>query len=725
MKLLLKAGMLTPLLLLCASPLTNARVPAPAPKKHALLIAVQGYGEGNDWWKLNTNPDVEKIAEVLRSEKYGFTGKTGDIVLKNKKAETTHEAIIKAFKDLIAETQPGDVVYVHYSGHGSQADDSKDYMYHGQHYHKKIGYRKNVDGKDRTLVPSDAVGTKDPSNDIFGEELDALLTELKAKHPGSITLTFDCCHAGDNTRGGPRPRGDSRSVQHIPISEKPVTRGTPPQTDGLSKSDDYVAISACRSDQVANEFEGMGAFSWALVESLKQIQGEVNYADLFNKISSYMADHFHEQQPVMEGNATTAVLGTKKIPNQTALTVTYRKDDSTGNDTPALNAGTLVGVGQGTEVDLFAAGTDIRQKDKRLTTATVTGPVDPLYAPLKITGKKVDKEALRGAKAVITKKVYAAVPLIVNIAALNGHPHKADILAKMQELVESKMITLTEKADQSVNLWIAAPTPRGGTPPAANGLQVLDTGQHPLLVNYGTDRQPEFHDVLDDNEDLPDKIVKIIRGESKRQLFNALKSDDPNGFLRVKVELIPIEVKRDEAGHPIDSAGQPLPKDGEAIFDHDKYPAGKIPQPLEMAKDTYFRIQVTNTGDGEIWVNVFDLSSDGGIQPIWPSRYYSADTHFAPGQVRTILHRSDNKTVCFQVGDPIGKDVIKILAAPEKFDVTGLIGADGDTRGNSSPLAQLFGRSTSGSRGVNLPPVEPTQMAVGEAQFITTELPKP
>ncbi|MBU2266440.1 MAG: hypothetical protein KJ977_05305, partial [Candidatus Omnitrophica bacterium] len=59
-----------------------------------------------------------------------------------------------------------------------------------------------LDGLDESLVPSDYVSKRDGSRNIRDDEIARLLEDLSEKHPGNVTLTFDCCYSGTATRAG-------------------------------------------------------------------------------------------------------------------------------------------------------------------------------------------------------------------------------------------------------------------------------------------------------------------------------------------------------------------------------------------------------------------------------------------------------------------------------------------------------------------------------------------
>ena len=79
------------------------------------------------------------MAQTLR-EQFAFAD--ADIELL-KDEQATRDAILAAFDRLVDRTQPGDLVVVHYSGHGSQVVDLE---------------KDEPDGLDETIVPDDSGG---------------------------------------------------------------------------------------------------------------------------------------------------------------------------------------------------------------------------------------------------------------------------------------------------------------------------------------------------------------------------------------------------------------------------------------------------------------------------------------------------------------------------------------------------------------------------------------
>ena len=90
--------------------------------------------------------------------------------------EPTRDNIMNAYKTLVAQSQPGDVCFCHYSGHGGKVrDDDGD----------------EKDGYDETLVPLDyASSGQIRDDDIFKTLIGPLAKGV------TLTSVMDCCHSG-------------------------------------------------------------------------------------------------------------------------------------------------------------------------------------------------------------------------------------------------------------------------------------------------------------------------------------------------------------------------------------------------------------------------------------------------------------------------------------------------------------------------------------------------
>ena len=162
-------------------------LPAFARENYALLIGANQYPSLEErWWLKGPANDVQLVATYLTTEApVPFPAEHVKVLsdgVPGAEAPTL-EAIRGAFAELTAEVQPGDFVYLHFSGHGTQAP-AKDPS-------------TELDGLDELFLPvdigpwSDAVG--EVQNALVDDEIGALIDGLRAKG-ANVWAVFDSCH---------------------------------------------------------------------------------------------------------------------------------------------------------------------------------------------------------------------------------------------------------------------------------------------------------------------------------------------------------------------------------------------------------------------------------------------------------------------------------------------------------------------------------------------------
>ena len=122
--------------------------------------------------------DIDLVHQVLVS-RYGFSEHNIRTV---QDEAASREGMLAAFNQIVREAGPDDVVYIHYSGHGSQVQD--------------LNGDEPDDQLDETIVPAD--GRTEGVPDITDDELEEILSRLKT--PKAVVV-LDSCHSGTATRG--------------------------------------------------------------------------------------------------------------------------------------------------------------------------------------------------------------------------------------------------------------------------------------------------------------------------------------------------------------------------------------------------------------------------------------------------------------------------------------------------------------------------------------------
>ena len=258
----------------------------------ALLIGVNEYAIPGANLRGCVN-DVAIMATVLR-DLYGFTD--ADITLLTDRA-ATRAAIESGIEGLVGSARPGDVLYLHYSGHGSNVADTN---------------HDEDDGRDEILCPTD-LDWNTPLTD------DWLRTTFDRLDPGaSLTVVMDCCHSGTNTRAPVAPGSVPPILQRFLPNPDDLDRGgghtgrlarSRRRTDAADVHDVEIVetlLSGCRDDQTSADASIGGSFNGALtyylVRALRQ-----DPAATYRRIHQRTLDGLfgnYSQVPQLEGRAT-------------------------------------------------------------------------------------------------------------------------------------------------------------------------------------------------------------------------------------------------------------------------------------------------------------------------------------------------------------------------------------------------------------------------------------
>lgn len=266
-----------------------------AQTRRALVIGL-GQQEDKAWGKINGDKDVLYVDKILKDAKFN----AGNIrKLVNKQA--TKKAIVNAFKSLIAQSRRGDIIYVHYSGHGQQMKDV---------------HNDEKDGLDECWIPYDAYrkpckkdrGEKHLTDDEVNYYLNAIRNKIG--DVGKMLVVIDACHSGDATRGSDDKvvRGVEDIFEAIKsfIWGEPSEKGKEKVVNPKAKENKerWITISACRSDQVNIEMKNpvVGKLTYALYKKVKEASKDTN-DEFFRKIRMFVNSNTgsRPQYPVMTG----------------------------------------------------------------------------------------------------------------------------------------------------------------------------------------------------------------------------------------------------------------------------------------------------------------------------------------------------------------------------------------------------------------------------------------
>lgn len=283
--------------------------PAHAAHKRALLVGVHAYayahGTTGPFVDLGAQADIDLIRKTL-IDKYGFA--PADIVTLTTPTQTTKASILRNFRSvLIDKTHPGDILYFHFSGYGSQVADIDD-----------------PSGVDQTFVPSD--WTADGSTDIREPVVDGLIADAVGKHPATFLLTFDAAHTGSGPGVGRGVDFEAR-FGHPPVKApmrsmrgaRMMLRGARMMLRGGGPKHGFVRIDACQDGQTDIETQNaghpVGRLSLLLAQALRKAAPTATYRDIFDQIDIAMRHGHPSQNPVIDGDLDSKVFngaGTNK-----------------------------------------------------------------------------------------------------------------------------------------------------------------------------------------------------------------------------------------------------------------------------------------------------------------------------------------------------------------------------------------------------------------------------
>ena len=276
--------------------LLSVSLPLQAQTRRALVIGI-GQQEDKAWGKINGDKDVVYVEAMLKAAKYKEVNITRLV-----NGQATKNGIVKAFKGLVSQCKVGDIVYVHYSGHGQQMKDV---------------HNDEKDGLDECWIPYDAYrkpckkdrGEKHLTDDEVNYYLNTIRDKIGDK--GKMLVVIDACHSGDGTRGD----DDEvvRGVEDIFDAIKSFIWGTSSSDKGNKKvvnpnakenRERWITLSACRSDQVNVEMKSpaVGKLTYALWTEQKKSE-KVSNEEFIRRIRKFVNCNTTSrlQQPEMTG----------------------------------------------------------------------------------------------------------------------------------------------------------------------------------------------------------------------------------------------------------------------------------------------------------------------------------------------------------------------------------------------------------------------------------------
>src|SRR5918996_141487 len=263
---------------------------------HALLIGIDQYIPPKTGGGVSYPPLTGAVRDVREVQKFLLglphpparilqltaTSGEGSEPIEPRDEWPTYAAMVAKFRELTAGAEPGDQVYIHYSGHGGRTPTM---------FEAEKGPREY----DESLVPCTI---SDPDERYLRDVEVAMLVEEMIDKGLFVTLVLDCCHSGGIRRGPrhPVPRGlpvpDSKlrskeslvgTREQLALFLRPRSLNVPGGKtfrhgllEGwLVEPKGYVQLAACRPQETAFEYplandETQGALTYRFLEALRE-----------------------------------------------------------------------------------------------------------------------------------------------------------------------------------------------------------------------------------------------------------------------------------------------------------------------------------------------------------------------------------------------------------------------------------------------------------------------
>lgn len=647
-----------------------------AQTKRALIIAIGDYAQIGDydhidehsgaWSKINSNNDIPLIKGAL--ERQNFSSEN-IAMLKNEQA--TKEGILAALDRLISETQKGDIIVFHYSGHGQQIyDDNND----------------EVDGFDESIVPYDAAtlyieGVYEGERHLRDDDIGAKFKELRQKlgEKGHLLVVMDACHSGTATRGIASARGSEDQLKpegfNTSASSDQVEEDMIGGSLDQKKLSPFVLISGSSASELNYETfdennKRVGSLSYAFSKTMAKAEGKLSYAGLFDRIRAEMSSLAPRQTPQIEGDIENYVLS-----GEVREAVKYYRIKKFLDDKNAIvEGGMLMGLLEGSEVALYPIDQD-------------TAGVEPLARGRVVAAYDVEsdihweqslsKEEVLNTWVYVTKENFGAMQVNLQVAIEDNSAFKKLLLDKVNQV---GLINVVENSPELVLEMNNAFTSSRG----ANALQVITADEFKVYEgSLSSGEEEKMADLLIEEVIIPYAQANFLR-----------KLEVPNSRMEVKLSVIPVAIEQVGRRYSISDT-----------LNVEDFMSNGI---MEMKEGQVFMLAVENKSNKDLFVNVLDITPDNKVGLLLPNAQRTVDEYrIMAGETKYF---GDD---LFQVVPPYGLDNVKIIATEQPINLSSIVSSKGASSrgvGSTNPFEALLGesyKSDSSSRGsasVSIPP---------------------
>jgi hypothetical protein len=352
---------------------TMVATAAQAGENYALIVAASDYPNlDQKYWLKGPKNDEALIRDyLLNSAPVKFAPQnvvalgTGDGLQLG-----THQAILDNMARIAETAKPGDFVYLHFSGHGTQQPAIDD--------------TTEPDGRDEVFLPADTRmappdNPKFYPNALTDDEMSGALKAIR-KTGAFVWIVFDSCFSGTMTRGAP---GDvlamDRKIDPADLGIPDSAFAQPAALDVAQSSDRAIPMAAASADGDDADLGGMvaffaatseptqehgfpvtqadgstadvpyGIFTYSIFSSLAKNPGQTYRQLAQSVLADYASQNLLRPTPMFEGKLDAPVFGSADAAAAEQWPIALASD----NTTMTISAGQLHGLAAGTKLLLL------------------------------------------------------------------------------------------------------------------------------------------------------------------------------------------------------------------------------------------------------------------------------------------------------------------------------------------------------------------------------------
>ncbi len=616
------------------------------PVKHALLIGISKY-QSDGYAELSSDRDIALMTETLK--KQGFADKNIHPLL-NKDA--TLAGIKNAFAKLIAAVNPGDIVVVHFSCHGRQVM--------AQSFTK-------LSGIDECAVPYDAPFSVDVDDEkelakaipmfLRGYELGNLLKNTRARlgAKGDLAVFLDFCYSGSASRGETTVRGGAPAL--VPSKKFTNTMRRADSTQWLSEIQNtsdakalspFVVISATKPDeQDAQAYDTtlkaqIGSLTDAVARAFSQLSPNTTYREFFASIQNRMYTTVPDQHPMIEGDGQNRQL----LGGDFVVQKPYIEIESIlpGKKTVRLKAGTLMGLGIGSKLAIYPAGTNDPSKQKELTRGVIT-KAQSFYSELTLDAPVTFDNPVNG-WAFIREQSFGNEAVVLGFNTQNNSSYSENEKQWVkQQMAGWNKISFASKPELLLAKGVGSDTLYF----ASNGMG--------------------FGSFANADDQYAEGLKKIVTQYLQYKLLKQLKAKEEG--IAVEVKLVPVF-------------------NGKADTSYIR--KRMVNGTLALQEGDTICLQISNKGTKRAFIHILDLQPDGVINAILPNskkNIGAGNQYVDPGTQRLF---NDYQV---KINPPYGTELFKVIATDEPLEYLETLVTNKDknvlsSRGSDGKLNTLF-----------------------------------